>query len=488
MAIDFPNSPATNSTHTVGDKTWKYDGEKWISVVVTEPISLGIETNGNYVQSLTAGTGVTIDDNVGEGVVPTINIGQDVSTSATPTFYSLETSEDLYVGGDLHVTGTLITTTETSLAIEDPFVYLNDGATPNNPDLGFAGNYYDGASKHAGFFRDATDDTFKAFKGYEPEPGSPINVGHASYQDAAIQGSKFISTIATGTAPLTVASTTEVANLHADTASSLHTARDIQLSGEVTGTASFDGSANINISTSLADNITVTGATVNYLIVDGIEIDTSGPADTNVLKYSSALNKYIPGAASTVASLDDLTDVIISGATPNQILKFNGTNWVNAESTSGGSIGSTFSAAIGDGSETEYILTHNFSTRNIVVSITEENAPYGAVSAYWEATDLDNITIYFASPPASDSIRVNVYGSVSGTLSSSYAETIGNVTDTTYTIDHNLGTRDIILQARNVDSPYESYNVAWEATTIDRATVYFDNPPGEDSVRIKVIS
>jgi hypothetical protein len=241
--------------------------------------------------------------------------------------------------------------------------------------------------------------------------------------------------------------------------------------------------------TRTATSLTVSGSIItNSLILDGIEIDAATPEDTNVLKYDAGLNKYIPGVASTVASLDDLTDVIISGATPNQILKFDGTNWINAEASSGGAIGSTFSAAIGDGSETEYVIAHNFSTRNIVVSITEENAPYGAVSAYWEATDLDNITIYFASPPASDSIRVNVYGSVSGTLSSSYAETIGNVTDTTYTIDHNLGTRDIILQARNVDSPYESYNVAWEATTIDRATVYFDNPPGEDSVRIKVIS
>ena len=241
--------------------------------------------------------------------------------------------------------------------------------------------------------------------------------------------------------------------------------------------------------TRTATSLTVSGAvTASSLILDGIEIDAATPSDTNVLKYDAGLNKYVPGVASTVASLDDLTDVIISGVTPNQVLKFNGTNWVNSEAPSGGTIGSTFSAAIGDGSETEYILTHNLSTRNIVVSITEENSPYGAVSAYWEATDLNNVTIYFASPPASDSIRVNVYGSVSGTLSSSYAETIGNVTDTVYTIDHNLGTRDIILQARNVNSPYESYNVAWEATTINRATVYFDNSPGENSVRIKIIS
>lgn len=30
MAIDFPNSPTTNQTYTVGSKTWTYDGEKWV--------------------------------------------------------------------------------------------------------------------------------------------------------------------------------------------------------------------------------------------------------------------------------------------------------------------------------------------------------------------------------------------------------------------------------------------------------------------------
>ena len=30
MAIDFPNSPATNDTYTVGNRTWRYDGEKWV--------------------------------------------------------------------------------------------------------------------------------------------------------------------------------------------------------------------------------------------------------------------------------------------------------------------------------------------------------------------------------------------------------------------------------------------------------------------------
>ena len=29
MAIDFPNSPASNELYVAAGKTWKYDGEKW---------------------------------------------------------------------------------------------------------------------------------------------------------------------------------------------------------------------------------------------------------------------------------------------------------------------------------------------------------------------------------------------------------------------------------------------------------------------------
>ena len=42
--------------------------------------------NASYVQSLVAGTGLTITGNSGSGTTPTINIGQSVATSASPTF------------------------------------------------------------------------------------------------------------------------------------------------------------------------------------------------------------------------------------------------------------------------------------------------------------------------------------------------------------------------------------------------------------------
>lgn len=32
MPIDFPNSPSINDTYTVNNRTWLYDGEKWIII------------------------------------------------------------------------------------------------------------------------------------------------------------------------------------------------------------------------------------------------------------------------------------------------------------------------------------------------------------------------------------------------------------------------------------------------------------------------
>jgi hypothetical protein len=31
-AIDFPNSPSVDDTHTVGDRTWKWNGSVWAVV------------------------------------------------------------------------------------------------------------------------------------------------------------------------------------------------------------------------------------------------------------------------------------------------------------------------------------------------------------------------------------------------------------------------------------------------------------------------
>ena len=149
------------------------------------------------------------------GAATTVNIGN--ASGNTIIHNELIVNGNTTVNGNLAVTGTLTKLNETSLAIEDPFIYLNDGSTITNPDLGIAGNYNDGTYRHAGIFSDASDgQKWKFFKGLEVEPSSPINTAHASYTPADVVGRTFESTVATGTAPFTVASTTVVTNLNAD--------------------------------------------------------------------------------------------------------------------------------------------------------------------------------------------------------------------------------------------------------------------------------
>ena len=50
------------------------------------PYFVGSLEGADYVESLVAGTGLTISSNSGSGSTPTLNIGQDVATSASPTF------------------------------------------------------------------------------------------------------------------------------------------------------------------------------------------------------------------------------------------------------------------------------------------------------------------------------------------------------------------------------------------------------------------
>ena len=180
------------------------------TVWVNDTINLGTDTAGDYVQSLTAGTGVTLSNNSGEGATPTVAIGQSVETSASVTF------AHLIVQGDMEVQGTITRLNETNLDVESAFVYLNATSASANPDMGVAFNYNDGTYRHAGLFRDSSDGIFKVFEGYEPEPISPINTSDATYSDARFQAESIILTQTTGTAPMSVSSSTVVANLNAD--------------------------------------------------------------------------------------------------------------------------------------------------------------------------------------------------------------------------------------------------------------------------------
>ncbi len=104
MAIDFPNSPVLNDTHTSGGRTWIYDGEKWLlqgtSIyldniadvdLATTPPSSGdvLSFDGTNWVSASATTGVTSLSALTDVELTNLQDGQIIKySSASASWYN----------------------------------------------------------------------------------------------------------------------------------------------------------------------------------------------------------------------------------------------------------------------------------------------------------------------------------------------------------------------------------------------------------------
>ena len=418
-----------------------FDGTSNVSISSTiqpNSVALGTDTTGNYVNDITAGTGVTVTHTPGEGSSPTVAIGQDVATSASVTFAQLETTGSLIVGQNIYVSGSVVTENQVSLEIDDPFIYLNTTASAAGIDTGVVASYYDGSHKHSGYFRDATDGKFKFFDSYTPEPSNPIDTGDASYSPAPVVAEYFESTIATGTAPLTVSSTTVVTNLNADkldgqdgsyyapinnptftgTVSlpnntvALGTQTTGNYVSDVTGgtgvtvthTPGEGSSPSIAIGQSVATSASVTFAAVTAPLIGNVTGDVSGNAGT------------VTNGVYTTSSINALADVDTVSASPSsgQFLKWNGTNWVpdsvptiNALDD----IGNVIAPSPSDGQFLKYVSA---STAWVPANVPTINA-------------LDDIGDVIASSPGDGDFLRYVSGSAGWVSHTLYLDDIGGV-------------------------------------------------------------
>jgi hypothetical protein len=217
----------------------------------------------------------------------------DAKASLTGAAFTgnISTSGNVQVDGDLTVSGTTTTVDTTTLSVQDNLIYLNDGSTVTNPDLGFAGNYNDGTYAHAGLFRDASDGTWKFFDSYTPEPGAAtdINIAHSTFALADIAVDNIIVTgtvdgidIATRDGDLTTATVTANAALPRTGGA---------MTGAITTNSTFDGR-----------DVSVDGAKL-----DGIEAGAT--ADQTAAQILTAI-KTVDGSGSGLDA--DLLDGVNS--------------------------------------------------------------------------------------------------------------------------------------------------------------------------------
>jgi hypothetical protein len=96
-AIDFPNSPSVNDTHTVGDRSWKWNGSQWKVVRSVLPGATGpTGPTGNTGSTVTGPTGAVGNTGAVGETGPTGANGTNGSTGATgPTGAAAVTSSSI---------------------------------------------------------------------------------------------------------------------------------------------------------------------------------------------------------------------------------------------------------------------------------------------------------------------------------------------------------------------------------------------------------
>jgi len=237
---------------------------------------------------------------------------------------------------------------------------------------------------------------------------------------------------------------------NAASAAKLQTARTISLSGDVVGSVSFDGTQNVDITTTVQPNSVALGTdtTGNYVAtIAGTagEITVSGsgsessavtiglPDDVNVTgNLTIGGNLDVQGTINSISTTEvnivdnkvvlntNVTDAPSSnagikvnrGASADVEVLWNETDdqWtLTNDGTNYHEITRKYKATLST-SATTYTVTHNLGTKDVVVQIYEVASPYAQIEADVEHTSTSAVTIKFAVAPSAGEYRVVVIG------------------------------------------------------------------------------
>ena len=253
-----------------------------------------VATHDNLIY-LNAAQDSTITNAVGDGTYVTYTAdnkytpGMDIRvTGMDPAGYDIA-SGDLLTVYSATSTQFVVAKTTTGTFVSGGTAHAKEEA---NPDLGFAGGYYNAGYAHAGLFRDASDGIFKFFDGYTPEPDEAVNIDttHGSFALADIS------------------------------------ANDATFTGNVSGTWNGEVIADAKI----ANDLTISGGTVDNTIIGGTTAvaGTFTSVSGTSLAIDSRLTTTTYSGESTVT--DSGSPVTASAANPDSveytIFISNGTN------------------------------------------------------------------------------------------------------------------------------------------------------------------
>jgi hypothetical protein len=145
------------------------------NVSVATTLAIAGDTGTDSINLLSDTLTVTGRDGITTSVIAANNtILIDVDNTVVRTSGGQVISGDLAITGNLVISGNTITQDVETITTEDSLIKLAANNVSDALDIGFYGQYNDGATKFAGLVRDATDGKFKLFVGETTDPTSNV--------------------------------------------------------------------------------------------------------------------------------------------------------------------------------------------------------------------------------------------------------------------------------------------------------------------------
>ena len=167
----------------------------------------------------------------------------------------------------------------------------------------------------------------------------------------------------------------------------------------------FSGAGQITAGTGLSKS----GNTLNAN-TDGVTLYVDG-SDNLAVKSSSTAGQILFSAGTGSASWGAL-DLADADAVTNQLPVAHGGTGAADAAGAKSNLGfmTRYSADFGAAATTDYTITHNLNTRDVIVMIHENGAGYPVVMADVEITTVNTVTIRLSTAPSTNQYRVVVIG------------------------------------------------------------------------------
>ena len=383
---------------------------------------------------------------------------------------------NLTVSGTLTVSGGTTTVDSTTVAIADSMLKLakDQGDSSDAVDFGFYGKYGESSTaKFAGIFRDvsATGDPFTFFDSLQAEPGTTVNTSGTGYDLADISAGKITSAdgfvgALTGNVTGNVSGSSGSTTGNAATATALESARTIN------GT-SFDGTGNIVLGNDSVTNAMMADDAIDTAQLADSAVDTArlaADAVTGAKIADDAIDSehYTDGSIDTAHIGDDQV-------TYAKIQNVSATDRILGRDSSGAGIIEEITPA----NLRTMINVENGATAdqtkadiNGLAITTVGTLDTGNATAIVDAASLTaaGISERATTDEAKAGTDTSRHVTPAGLAARSFTTTIGDGSDDDITIQHDLGTRAVIVQLFD-SSSYETVIAEVVRTDANNVTI-----------------